>query len=74
MLDSDVSRIRADRLRAFIDERKRDAETDRIAAIEEDRTATAIEETCRIEAYEEVLGYIDSRCDDGDSLVRVIRD
>ncbi|MGQ4555420.1 hypothetical protein [Halobellus sp. GM3] len=73
MLDHDIARIRADRLEAFVRERKRDAEAERIAAIECDRRETAVEATHKIAAYEEVLSYVETKSGDRDGLISIRR-
>ncbi|WP_178915245.1 hypothetical protein [Natronomonas gomsonensis] len=67
MLDSDVDRIRSDRLRSFLEERKQDAEAERVDAIADDRLDAATERTAEIEAYEAVLDYLDAHFEEGDS-------
>jgi hypothetical protein len=62
MLDVDADRIRADRLREFIEERKRAAENERVEALEEgeEMSLAVTESTGKIEAYEEILRYVDA--------------
>lgn len=64
MLDADVDRIRADRLRAFVERRKREAEKARIEAVERDERDATFEETGSVEAYEDVLQYLDANAGD----------
>jgi len=71
MLDSDVTRIRADRLREFVRERKGEAETDRIAAVRDDRHEAAFEATNKIAAYEEVLAYVETRSGEREALISI---
>ena len=68
MLDRDVDRIRADRLRTFVERRTREAEQDRIEAVERDSPDAAFEATSKIAAYEEVLQYLDARTGDDDLI------
>ena len=71
MLDRDVTRIRADRLREFVRERKEKAETDRVAAVKEDRHEAALEATWEVAAYEEVLDYVETRSGERDELISI---
>ena len=61
MLDTDVDRIRTDRLREFLEERKREAEADHREALDRDQSRAVSESTGAVEAYEAVLAYVDAK-------------
>jgi hypothetical protein len=72
MLDTDIDRLRADRLRKFLGAQKRAAEADRLEALKQDRPRDASESTGSIEAYEAVLSYVDAKSTErGRSLDRI---
>jgi hypothetical protein len=71
MLDRDVARIRADRLREFVRERKEEAKTDRSTAVEEDRHQAVLEATHKIAAYEEMLAYVETKSGERDELISI---
>jgi hypothetical protein len=71
VLDTHADRIRADRLRAFIEERKREADDERVDAIADDRPDAATERTGEIEAYEAVLDYVDAHSESSDALAEI---
>lgn len=72
MLDTDIDRIRADRLREFIEERHREAEAERLEAFDRDQSRAVSEQTGAIAAYETVLSYVDAKATDrGPSLEQI---
>lgn len=66
MLDSDVARVRVDRLREHVKEQKRDAEERRVDAVEQNQSHTVSESTGEIEAFEQILRYLDAKSGDRD--------
>lgn len=66
MLDSDVARVRVDRLREHVKEQKQEAEQRRIDAVEQDQSHAVSESTGKIEAFEEILQYLDAKSGDRD--------
>ena len=61
MLDTYIDRVRADRLREYIGERKAETRRERIEALEADQPRSVSEATGKIAAYEEVLRYLDAK-------------
>ncbi|MFC7135386.1 MULTISPECIES: hypothetical protein [Salinibaculum] len=64
MLDTDVERIRIDRLREFVREQRQLAEGRRVDAIREGQRAASDEATGEIEAFEQVLQYLATHADE----------
>ncbi|MFC6872484.1 hypothetical protein [Halobellus marinus] len=71
MLDTHIDRVRVDRLRTFLDERKAEAEQERLEALDVDHIAAAMEATKKIEAYDDVHRYLDGRSSTEDPAERI---
>jgi hypothetical protein len=74
MLDTHIDRVRVDRLRTFLDERKAEAEQERLEALDVDHIAAAMEATKKIEAYDDVYRYLDGRSstEDPAELIEIV--
>lgn len=66
MLDTNVARVRVDRLREYVEEQKQDAEQRRVDAVKQNQSYAVSESTGEIEAFEQVLQYLDAKSGDHD--------
>lgn len=68
MLDTDVDRIRVDRLRTFIETRQQEAEQRRVDAVEAESWSAVAESTGELEALEAIGQYLDAESGDATTL------